>query len=866
MELESDSCDSWDVAFEAEQEAEPNHDAPALQEAQDSRDAATQPTLYSHSAQRQRKKGRGRPAGSFGSNQFREILREQADADRNQTALRPIQIARQAKEQKLKLAKQAASAQSDSAACSNSNAAGLTHTGRNLVLQEYAVPKDLALCAGNSLHQDLIASMSGLLLKNKDPEDSVTHHQLEGAMSALSFKAFERLTGENNIGRKILSIAGCLLELTLAFFGAFLNFIAMLVSNGGDQTSYQQVMTVLRLRYDETPHKVKVMDTQNLSTNLATASNSEVALANALGSSTSSLHAKILQIECCFGCLLSPSDKDNNTEFCWVEGRVPASLYAVESTTGSNTFKALRDVTLSLPGWDTFSQKSKLNLRHSCTDRYAANNVAERMLSSVFESSTHTHLGCDVHRLYQCLKNAFFIVEGDISGALAVGLACGDPGAVHAMRQVLARVFSERLEIIEGMPPNGLEKQHREAVLNTFLPIINVEPSKKKSNLQRRFVINFFLTGKLWLEPILHHCSWACCPNPDATLRFMTVFLAWALIPTRCPIFPRSRWTRVDSCFDWLGLLSACHNLLEPVVYHVTGKPKKAPEPQLPVHADDDAPKPIEDWDEIFNNVQTMSCASAAAPASVPLQAPLPEPSDPFSDLASTALGQAERDFATDEAEAQNSEPQIDFDDNAVKKERKKNKKKARAWVDTAPFCRLVAIKEILSAFMPAMYAFLRLSGEVWEKRQRLTELKSGHRTYRILEAYLNKAVQEAMEKLNQIILCRPGAVLQGDFSPRLRSILFRMAARCMCSLHVLLALPRRGFPFRMFSALGASEADLANGVFQAHKCSYDSLSNLLFETYDSWFQCWLLTFVSTVLDPKTWLHGGMAVNSSQFC
>lgn len=56
MELESDSCDSWDVAFEAEQEAEPNHDAPALQEAQDSRDAATQPTLYSHSAQRQRKR------------------------------------------------------------------------------------------------------------------------------------------------------------------------------------------------------------------------------------------------------------------------------------------------------------------------------------------------------------------------------------------------------------------------------------------------------------------------------------------------------------------------------------------------------------------------------------------------------------------------------------------------------------------------------------------------------------------------------------------------------------------------------------------------------------------------------------------
>lgn len=284
----------------------------------------------------------------------------------------------------------------------------------------------------------------------------------------------------------------------------------------------------------------------------------------------------------------------------------------------------------------------------------------------------------------------------------------------------------------------------------------------------------------------------------------------------------------MDGCFDWLGLLSACHNLLEPVVYHVTGKPRKAPEQQLPVSAKD----ALEDWDEMFNRSQTASHASAAAAASIPSQAPAP---DPFNDLASMALGQAERDFVADEA--QNSEPQVEFDDNAVKKERKKNKKKASAWVDTDPFCRLVAIKEIISAFMPAMYAFLRISGDAWEKRQRLTELKSGFRAYRILEAYLNKSVHEAMKKLNQIMLCRPGAVLQGDFSPRLRSLLFRMAARCLCSLHVLLALPRRGFPFRMFSALGASEADLANGVFHARKCSFDSLSNLLFETYDSRFQ-----------------------------
>lgn len=537
---------------------------------------------------------------------------------------------------------------------------------------------------------------------------------------------------------------------------------------------------------------------------------------NALGSNTSATHAKVLQIECQFGVLL----QDTANGFCWVQGGVPVSLYGVETTSGANTFVALKSALTKIPFWNDFSSGAKINLRHSATDRYPANYVAERMMNAQYPDSTLTHTSCDIHKLYSVVKGTLLHCDGDISGVLAVCLSAADAGSVAAMRGVLARVFLERLEVIHDMPPPE-HKEHRDEVFETFLPVCNVTPSKRKLNLKRRFVISYFLTGPLSRQAIQHHCPWGCCPSTEATLKFMVVHLAWALIPHRCPIFPRSRWTNVDAAFDWLGLLNACHGLLEPVVYHITGKPPKplVTEPIQEVQAEPMLLALDDDWDALYLEQKEQQCGE------VEQQAPTGDGQrqNLLDDNAAAAINEVEAAAVLD--------PRAEED--AFKKEKRQNKAKARAWVGTAPLARLIVIKETVCVLMTAMYSFLRISGHIWERRQRLSVTKTGERCYRMLEAYNGKHVQAGIDDLRSKLGQRPKALISFLNTAKVKALRFRLIARAMCLFHVLLRLPRSGFPYRLFSALGGSKATVQS-ILDARPCSHDALADLLLRRYAS--------------------------------
>ena len=69
-----------------------------------------------------------------------------------------------------------------------------------------------------------------------------------------------------------------------------------------------------------------------------------------------------------------------------------ATRYGLESTNGPTTFLALHNAIENLPAYKQCSERFPFSVRHSCSDRYGANGVAERYLNGAFPDTVLSHL------------------------------------------------------------------------------------------------------------------------------------------------------------------------------------------------------------------------------------------------------------------------------------------------------------------------------------------------------------------------------------------------------------------------------------------------------------------------------------------
>ena len=184
------------------------------------------------------------------------------------------------------------------------------------------------------------------------------------------------------------------------------------------------IMVVFKLRYDETPAKLRLSGSQEPCADLCSAGPEKAAAANVMGSSSSSLHQKLFQVQASVGLLLRGPEED---VYRWVEGEVPCQLFALERTTGLNIWAALRQVAGSLPHLREVGMECKFALRDSCTDKYTANSSAEKLLAAEYPGFELLHTFCSVHRLYTCtMSNA----DADVGGVLNPALALSHGGSV----------------------------------------------------------------------------------------------------------------------------------------------------------------------------------------------------------------------------------------------------------------------------------------------------------------------------------------------------------------------------------------------------------------------------------------------------
>ena len=758
--------------------------------------------------------GRGRPRGTFGSRLLRDELGLAAgpqEAPADQPELSSIEKARQCRAENVAARRRDREVLQEALVLNQAHSR-VTDSGMDS-LKSYAPLTCLTPVAlKKPVFTSLLDALRQCLPKaNAESADLLTEKALDGAMSSMSFKAFDKEVGGNNSNARVLLVASCLFQAAMFLWSALL----LILTSGC--VAAKPVLCIVRLRYDETPTRVRMKDHKQLGVQmqasmLQSKSPEQLASMNLLGSETFSTFAKVFQVDMSVGTLLHDENRDR---FVWCFGQVPAALYGLEKTTGRNTFLALRDTLESLPAYKAASQHFPINLRHSCSDRYTANFTAEEYLSAEYPDATLMHLPCDVHKLYTCIKGMLRACERDVAGCLAFALAFGEPGIVPRMRQALAKILFRLLEIVPHEKASGFAEQHRKHVLDLFCPVVGVSAARSKLNRKRRFVLSYYLNGCWWEDGgVTHHCGIGCCQSPEQTLKGFVVFVAWALVPTRCPIFPRSRWTRSDEAIDFVGLLAAVHNLLNHLTIALTGgETKKPPDPQvgevdIPPDRfevlDNQAALDQSEWESMM--AEELHLPGAAAPSNS-RAGRNPDPQGQETDFMEADFEQPDNE--QEQGDAQNQDEPAETSGAAAPimsnealepdwvKEKRKNKKKARRWAESTPLARLVVLKEALAVMMRLMYRFLYITGTSFENQQRHLSATGQDRDYRILVAHVGKDTDKAMADLRALFSAPPLATVNQDFTPRIRSIRVRLLGRALCHLHALIRLPRSTWHWR---------------------------------------------------------------------
>ena len=513
------------------------------------------------------KRGRGRPTGTTGSRAMRAELKdrkmERAEAAR---ALQPVPgSAEYARLKKAELAVERQKSRPGTVSLPQPNA------------------EQLALAAGVGQQVMQIGSIMQkklvlAWLQNTAPvqENQVVKAFLSEAGSTSSARALSRLLpasakadNKTVVQRLLVQTGAAVYHLGCWLWGAMLSQVHVAVTK--QQSAYKAVAHVTAIRYDETPHKVRVVTTSSGSMLIphrpqggSQGSDARWLREHGIDRAMDQLveassQAKIMQMQHLTGALMQhiPSG-----EFCWVFGEVATALAAVDRSTGETTRQFLFDQIRQVPEISRLWCPCEVKLRLSVADRAASNFCAERGLQEPEYMPQHTPctLACDVHRIATAMRYAVSPVDADASAVLNVGLVCGELGCARALRAILIQILETDLRIEYTEPPADCA-QYRQEVHDLYLPLSAVTRAEKRSNRKRRFILQIFLNGDLRSSVPTHFCPWGCCPSEADTRSASSMGSAfqgmpavlqeeldrsefWHPITTSCSVSSTASWDR----------------------------------------------------------------------------------------------------------------------------------------------------------------------------------------------------------------------------------------------------------------------------------------------------------------------------------
>ena len=424
------------------------------------------------------------------------------------------------------------------------------------------------LPVGSTIQKKFLMAMANALEKKIEYSEPLVAAMFDNMLASASVMAKFHNTNKVKVQRTCTQ-AGC-----VALFGG--NWLAgsllACLDEMLNKKVWRPVLMVRRLRYDETPTRVRLprevpekgsLTTKSMGTSMV------ISFDEDKGDDIIE-HAKILQTEYQISFLVQDmASKDYLLQTC----KIPTSLQAMDRTTAEVTKACLTATMSRVPDLSRISKHFDFRVQHAATDKFSSNLKTERALKSEDPSWIKHHCFCSVHRLATAITASNSIFKDDTSGVLSVSLACREVGSAGKLRQILREIFKESLVIRPVAAPNSdeLDKYRRE-VYELYLPLTG---EQKFQNLKRRFVLQHFMNGNIQVaSPIEHFCPFGHCVDDAEVRDAFETFVPWALVPTKPPKYSRGRWTNYDVAVMWNGLL-ASHSLLSQVIMKYTGTPQR---------------------------------------------------------------------------------------------------------------------------------------------------------------------------------------------------------------------------------------------------------------------------------------------------
>ena len=651
---------------------------------------------------------------------------------------------------------------------------------------------------GSDLQKRLKASLAAALRNQLDYSDPVISGMFNHLhTSAAVLGKFLHCTS-SRVHRSLIE-CGC----ATVHGGAWLaGSLLCMVESKIDNKEWRPVLLVRRLRYDETPTKIRLPKTvpkEHVEGGVA-----EAMILDPDKKTDVVEHAKVLQTE--FQISLLVQDVETS-EYILKTARVPTALQAVDRTTAENTKACVEATMARVPEFQRISRKFPFLVHHAVTDKFSANLKTENALKSQEPQYVKHHVMCSVHRLATCIGSANSLFQSDTAGILSVSLACREVGSAAKLRHILQDIFKQKLCIRPVFPSNvAALTRHRMEIYDLYLPLTG---DMKFQNMKRRFILNHFLNGDLESTTIEHFCPFNHCIDEEEVRWCFSTLVSWALIPTKAPKYSRGRWTNYDRATMWNGLLASHHSLLTQIIIKYTGTPQK----QLTSVVD------------IVQAVASAACDSSSDEAGRDNWVGV------LHDVISSGPVNSQHVSANDDDHASNSDGQKDEDGKPSVPEIKgfdwaefnrQQKAKAGTWVQTDPAPRIAIMHQVSQHFLSVMHHFLKISGDTWDRQQDVLAQQGKERGYRGLDSVSGSSITKCFDVLVEALKGVPKALPDAHHTRKYRNMFFCMISRGACSLHQLVRLPYGSFPFKMFLALQEGWEAFASEP----ACLYDELTH----------------------------------------
>eukprot|EP00971_Amphidinium_carterae_P253931 5041307-Amphidinium_carterae.1 len=260
---------------------------------------------------------------------------------------------------------------------------------------------------------------------------------------------------------------------------------------------------------------------------------------------------KVLQTQSSYGFLIHLGGQP-----LLLHGSLGTALQLMETTSGEVIFKALKEQNTLMQRLD---MSCKLKSRLVCTDSHKAVKKAEELLVQTRLEWLSLHLVCEAHLAAIVLKRTLALATPIPSSLLHMGLALrGSSGNYLAFRKALAATIVERLQLLQGKPTAAADA-FREASIALFT-------EGRPHQESRAAVLRCCVNGDWSKHGVVQHylAAGSSDMSKAEVAKKMTDEFLWALLPCVPALCKTKGWGDVDHALCDLGLVAACHGLLEP--------------------------------------------------------------------------------------------------------------------------------------------------------------------------------------------------------------------------------------------------------------------------------------------------------------